>query len=363
MQIASSDILLTSQHATVARQSAQESLRAWIGNQRPDFEGNNTNPPRPQVDQASLSSEGKAAQKADPTGNVQDAIDNDPRMRLLISMVEALTGRKIKILSMKYLKAASAPAPVQLQDPNQATREHPAQPRAGFGVEYDRHVTRYEAEQTSFSAQGVVKTADGKEIAFDLQLNMSREHTEQTDVSVRLGNAAQQAKDPLVINFNGNAAQLTSAKFSFDLNADGSAEKISFVAPGSAFLALDKNQDGKINNGSELFGPASGNGFKELAAYDQDGNHWIDEKDAVFAKLKVWSKDAQGNDHLTTLKEAGVGALYLGNTATEFSLLSSGAVAGGKDANNKLDGQIRSSGVYLNENGTAGCMQQIDLVA
>ena len=354
MKIASSDILLSSQHAAVEKHSVRESLRAWKGNQRPDFEGRNTNAPRPHVDQVSLSSTGKAAQKADPAGEAQDAVDNDPRMQLLISMVEALTGRKIKILSMKDLTAADAPAPAQLQDPNQAIQQQSAPPSAGFGVEYDRHETHSEAEQTSFSAQGVVKTADGKEIAFNLQLNMSRENVQQTDVSVRLGDAVQKTKDPLVINFNGNAAQLTSTKFSFDLNADGSAENISFVAPGSAFLALDKNQDGKINNGSELFGPASGNGFKELAAYDQDGNHWIDENDAVFAKLKVWSKDAQGADHLASLKEAGVGALFLGNATTEFSL---------KDADNSLDGQIRSSGVYLNENGSAGSMQQVDLVA
>ncbi len=354
MKIASSDVLLSSQHSLVEKHSVRESLRAWKGNQRPDFEGRNTNPTRPHVDHVSLSSEGKAAQKADPAGDIQDAVDNDPRMQLLISMVEALTGRKIRILSMKDLTAADAPAPTQLQDPNQASREQSAQPSAGFGVEYERHETHYEAEQTSFSAQGVVKTADGKEIAFDLQLSMNREYAQQTDVSVRLGDATQKAKDPLVINFNGNAALLTSTKFSFDLDADGSAENISFVAPGSAFLALDRNKDGKINNGSELFGPASGNGFNELAAYDQDGNRWIDENDAVFAKLSVWSKDAQGTDHLASLKEAGVGALFLGNVSSEFSL---------KDASNNLDGQIRSSGVYLNENGSAGSLQQVDLVA
>lgn len=349
MKIASSDVLLTSQHAAVEKHSVRESLRAWTGNRRPDFEGRNAAPARPATDQVSLSSEGKAAQGADPVGDQEDAVKNDPRMALIISMVEILTGRRIKILSMEDLQG-NAPPPVEApQDPNQATA---AQPSAGFGVEYERHESHYEAEQTSFSAQGVVKTADGKEVAFSVQLDMSREFLQQSDVSVRLGDAARRAKDPLVINFNGAAAQLTSTKFSFDLDADGKADQVSFVAPGSAFLALDKNEDGKINNGSELFGPASGNGFNELAAYDQDGNRWIDENDAVFAKLQVWSKDAQGNDQLATLKAAGVGALYLGNVSTEFSV---------KDAGNQLDGQVRSSGVYLNEDGSAGSLQQIDL--
>ena len=353
MKIASSDILLSSQHAAMEKRSVRESLRTWVGAERPDFEGRGRPLQRPAVDQVSISEQGKAAQKSDTVSDTQEAVDNDPRMQLLIRMVEAMTGKKIKIMSLKDLQPAQTPPPEQLQDPKTAAEQAAPQP-AGFGVEYERHETHYEAEQTGFQAQGVVKTADGREIAFNLQLSMSREHLEQSDVSVRLGDAARQAKDPLVINFNGNAAQLTSAKFSFDLNADGNAEQISFVTPGSGFLALDKNQDGKIDNGSELFGPASGNGFSELAAHDQDGNRWIDENDAVFNQLKVWSKDAQGNDHLATLKEAGVGAIYLGNAATEFSI---------KDANNCLDGKIRSSGVYLSESGAAGSVQQIDLAA
>ena len=354
MKIASSDILLSSQHAAVEKHSLRESLRAWVGAERPDFEGRGRPLNRPAVDQVSISAQGRTAQKSAAVSGTPDEESNDPRMQLLVYMVEAMTGRKIKIFSMKDLTATNAPAPAQVQDPNQAAKEPPAQPSAGFGVEYERHETHYEAEQTSFSAQGIVTTADGREIAFNLQLSMSREHLEQSDVSVRLGDAARQAKDPLVINFNGSAAQLTSAKFSFDLDTDDNAEQISFVAPGSGFLALDKNQDGKINNGSELFGPASGNGFSELAAHDQDGNHWIDENDAVFNQLKVWSKDAQGNDQFASLKEAGIGALYLGNASTEFSL---------KDTNNQLDGQVRSSGVYLSEDGGAGSVQQIDLAA
>lgn len=354
MKIDSSDIQLTSQHATLDKHSVRESIRAWTGAQRPDFEGRNATPRQAVADLVSLSREGMAAQRspeASASNAIDDAqseLDNDPRMQLLLRMVEALTGRKIKIMSMRDFQATQA-APVQNQSPSAS---------AGYGIEYERHETSYEAEQTSFSAQGVIKTADGKEIEFKLQLNMNREHTEQNDFSMRLGDAQQKAsvqpktKDPLVINFDGNAAQLTSTKFSFDLDSDGNAEKISFAAPGSAFLALDKNQDGKINNGKELFGPTSGNGFQELAGFDQDGNHWIDENDAVFADLKVWSKDAQGSDHLLSLKEAGVGALFLGNVSTEFSV---------KDASNTLNGQVRSSSVYLNENGTVGSLQQIDL--
>ncbi|MBZ0104502.1 MAG: hypothetical protein K8H84_02620 [Sulfuricella denitrificans] len=351
MKIENSDILLSSQHLSVERHSLRESLRAWISAERPDSDGHNRLKNRPLADTVSISAQGRSAQQPDAVSEPQDAVENDPRMQLLISMVEAMTGKKIRILSLKDLQATDAP-PTELPHPPDSTSKPAASRPAGFSAEYERHETHYEAEQTRFQAQGVVKTADGREITFKLQLSMSREHLEQNDVSVRLGDAARQAKDPLVINFNGDTAQLSATKFSFDLDSDGHSEQISFVAPGSGFLALDKNQDGKINNGGELFGPTSGNGFSELAAYDQDGNQWIDENDAVYSHLGIWSKDAQGNDQLTSLKAAGVGALYLGSAATEFSL---------KNTENRLDGQLRASGIYLNENGSVGTLQQIDL--
>ncbi len=337
----------------------------WVGDQRPDFEGRQSQgriaPPQV-ASTVNLSAQGLAAAKADPAQQAQavgpqTALENDPRYQLIILMVEALTGQKIKLFNPADIQQTPSPAQVPadpnqttaLVDPNQAAA--PAQPKpAGFGVEYDRHETSYEAEQTRFSAQGVVKTADGKEISFTLNLSMSREHTEQADVSLRLGDAKK--KDPLVINFNGTAAQLTDTKFSFDLGSTGQTDHISFVGPNSGFLALDKNGDGKINNGSELFGPASGNGFKDLAAYDQDKNGWIDENDAVYKQLKVWTKDGSGNDTLSTLAQKNVGAIYLGNVSTPFDI---------KNGQNQLDGQVKSSGVYLNENGSAGTVQQIDL--
>ena len=89
---------------------------------------------------------------------------------------------------------------------------------------------------------------------------------------------------------------------------------------GAGLLDLDKNADGKSNDGKELFGPTSGNGFAELAALDSDGNGWIDENDPAFQQLKVWTKDASGEDHLSSLAQAKVGALFLGNASTPFSM-------------------------------------------
>ena len=121
---------------------------------------------------------------------------------------------------------------------------------------------------------------------------------------------------------------------------------------GSGFLALDKNGDDKINDGNELFGVKSGDGFKDLAEYDTDGNGWIDENDEVYDKLKVWSKTDDGKDEIRTLKESGVGAIFLGSENTEFTLE-------GEDG--ALDGKVRKTGIFLKEDGTAGTIQHVDL--
>lgn len=349
MKIDSANIHMTSQRSAVERHTVRESLRIWVGDQRPDFEGNSSRQLTP-AGSVRISPEARAAANAETTKGTElgeGLVSNELRYQLLIKMIEALTGRKLRLLTIDEAPAQNTPPP-DIPDPNQATRQ-----AAGFGVEYDRHESRYEAERVQFNATGVVKTADGREIHFDLTLLMQREHFEESNTSLRTGDAVRK-QDPLVINFDGTAAQLTDSKFAFDLDGDGNPESVSFVGSGSGFLVLDKNRDGKVNDGSELFGPATGNGFLELAAYDQDGNGWIDENDAVYQQLRIWTRDADGNDSLNTLAEKGVGAIGLAHIGTQFDL---------RNADNRLDGEVRSTGIYLREDGGAGTVQQIDLIA
>lgn len=209
-----------------------------------------------------------------------------------------------------------------------------------------------EKEVTSFSTMGVVETADGRSISFNLNLEMSREFTQA--MGIMEYSRKTFCVDPLVINLEGNPASFSDQTFFFDLDSDGKKEEISNLKSGSGFLALDKNGDGIINDGNELFGTKSGDGFKDLAAYDEDGNGWIDEDDSVFKHLKVWTKDADGHDRLMDLSQAGVGAIYLGHTATEFSAKSL--------ETNETQGIIRSTGVFLKESGEVGTIQHVDLV-
>jgi len=356
MKIAQSTIALQSQHTSVSLRSQQTTLRAWVGSQRPDFEGRRQLQAPQQGVQLMLSPGAAQAQteRTDKIEQANDAVRNDPRLRLLMDMVEAITGRAVRVFDARELQAGSGATAAPSQPPPAAapadgTAAASAKP-AGWGLEIDTQETVAEFETTQVSAQGVVQTADGQQISFSLQLEMSRAFVQISNTSIREGDAVR--KDPLVINFGGAGAELMDTQFAFDLNADGQPENIAFVAGGSGFLALDKNGDGKINNGAELFGPRSGDGFADLAKYDQDGNQWIDENDAVYSQLRVWQRDANGQDSLIGLAQSGVGALYLGRVASPFSV---------NTASNQTLGQVRSTGLFLYESGLAGSLQQVDL--
>ncbi|MFA9273867.1 MAG: hypothetical protein ACEQSE_03245 [Candidatus Aquirickettsiella gammari] len=388
MKIASSDIQMQASYVATQKLETQEKTRAWVGNQRPDFErmearlrdagkalvqtknGDMAREARSlipfdivQLSDAALqaqarSSDAATTNAASAIDHIQDEVDNDPRMMVIRYLIELLTGQKIDTLKTSDLQDDTAcntctTQPAAAQNPAQNTAEiaqNNPRPNAGWGVEIDVRHSYTETEQTQFQATGIITTADNKQIQFNLSFELSRSYHEESQTQIRKGDGKK--IDPITLNFSGNSAQLTSQKFEFDLNADGKKESISFVK-GAGFLAFDKNNDGKINDGTELFGPGTGNGFSELAAYDSDGNHWIDENDAIFSKLGVWTKDAAGKDHLQTLKQANVGALFLGQVATPFELTS---------GNNHSDGQIRSTGLWLTEDGQAKTMQQVDLV-
>ncbi|MBQ5917240.1 MAG: hypothetical protein UEA60_09630 [Lachnospiraceae bacterium] len=222
------------------------------------------------------------------------------------------------------------------------------------GTTWIKHVVKSsfvaEVENTAFSTNGVARTADGREISFNVELEMSRSFMAVNESYVQ---SIEILRDPLVINLGSEVASLSDQKFYFDIDADGKMDEISYLEGNSGFLALDKNNDGEINDGSELFGTKSGDGFKDLAMYDEDGNGWIDEADSVFDNLKIWTKNSDGTDSLIAIGKAGVGAIYLGSATTQFSINSLD--------DNSTNGVIQKTGVFLKENGSVGTIQHIDL--
>ncbi|MCK9491214.1 MAG: hypothetical protein M0Q24_03920 [Sulfurimonas sp.] len=208
--------------------------------------------------------------------------------------------------------------------------------------------TTMESQALNFSVEAKV-VANGREFEISMDLLLSRSFIEKTQISAEL--VSKSLKDPLVISLDGLMPNLSSKQFSFDIDSDGRSDQISLLKDGSGFLALDKNNNGRIDNGSELFGTKSGDGFADLSKYDDDNNGWIDANDKIFDKLRIWQK-TDNKDELLALGEVGIGAIFLGNTETPFSL---------KSSSNELLGEMRKSGIVLFESGRAGVISHIDL--
>lgn len=254
-----------------------------------------------------------------------DPVDNDPSDPL------PTTGSSFSALGFQAI-------PVDISQFNLAG------PGLTINVKSTETIEEYECSK--FSACGTVQTADGETIDLNLNMEMSRSYSRTSEVVQQI-----QFKDPLTINFDGNAADLTGETYEFDIDADGELDIINFLSKNSSLLALDNNDDGIINDGTELFGAISGDGFADLAAYDDDGNGWIDEADSIFDELLLWSK-VDGEDQLNSLADEGVGAIYLNSIDTPFDL---------HNDDNEVRGQVKQSGIYLTENGQSGTVQQIDL--
>lgn len=273
----------------------------------------------------------------------------DPTLALVRQLLEWLTGRKIRLLE-RLPESPPAELDPPAVDAHAAPRPSPA---PAWGFEFTLRNVYEETEHSSFSVTGIVRTEDGREISLSLHVAMSRAYRQETHLTLRAG--AAERKDPLVVNFAGTAVELAAAlgqRFRFDLDGDGTDESLPLLGAGSGFLALDHDDNGRIDSGRELFGPQSGRGFTELARLDEDGNGWIDARDAAFARLKVWQPAAEGPGTLRSLADLGIGALALAHLATPFALRGPG--------NTDL-GQVKASGFYLRLDGEAGSLQEIDL--
>jgi hypothetical protein len=142
------------------------------------------------------------------------------------------------------------------------------------------------------------------------------------------GGGGSRQVDPLVFDLDGNGVDLTTAENGvyFDMDGDGTRDKTAWVSGGDAILALDRNGNGRIDDGHELFGEQNGasDGFAELRRFDQDGNGMIDANDSVFNSLILLHADGG----MSRLRDEGITGIRL-DIAVPLNVPTEQRLAGG----------------------------------
>ena len=171
-------------------------------------------------------------------------------------------------------------------------------------------------------------------------------------------------RDPLVLDLDGDGLETvgidTKNPTLFDHDGDGVKTATGWVTPDDAFLVLERNDDGRIDSGSELFGDATplaagttaADGFAALAQEDTNSDGLVNASDERFANLRLWRDANQDGisqaDELITLASQDISALKVGRTANSTLLANGNQIA-------DLGGFVRNDG----SDGTLGAVEQL----
>ena len=224
---------------------------------------------------------------------------------------------------------------------------HGGQFEAGLGEWFDGHVyymrnpddledpSLYLGTEASFRAK-TVQIADFNNGDLSLHLEDPAQSLQNPPpppdpVEANLS-ARNPRRDPLVLDLLGTGIATfgLAQGLHFDHDGDGLKEASAWIRPGAGVLMQDRNGDGALSNGAELFGdftPVNGglaqvNGFQALSQYDRNQDGRIDPSDPIFAQLRVWQFERDANDqdvilnpdvagHLSALAELGINAINL----------------------------------------------------
>jgi hypothetical protein len=130
---------------------------------------------------------------------------------------------------------------------------------------------------------------------------------------------------PLAIDLNNDGIKTLSLEdgVKFDLLNNGTPSQIGWISGKDGLLAVDRNGNGKIDNGSELFGGGVGEGFAKLASFDSNGDGLVDKRDRDFGSLKIWqdgnSNGVTDRGELQALSVFGIKSLTVAHTSYEES--------------------------------------------
>ncbi|OCA58221.1 hemolysin [Xylella fastidiosa subsp. pauca 11399] len=194
-----------------------------------------------------------------------------------------------------------------------------------------------------------------------LNQTLHKDNASLLDLLHDLFRHSRDERDPLVLDLDGDGIETVAAgkNILFDHDGDGITHASGWIKSDDGLLVLDRNGNGRIDNGSELFGAdtvlANGHkatsGFEALRDLDSNGDGLFDAADARFTDVRVWrdlNQDGQSQaNELFTLSNLGIASITLTPTDTQRVNLGNGNVMDARGSYTRTDGR----------NGTVGNLQ------
>jgi len=246
---------------------------------------------------------------------------------------EALKARFEKLLNQARGNTTSGEDPVPVAA--EASVEAAAESNAAVGSSTSGTITTGRQSQALTTEEMSASLA--RRNSYELNLKFRQNTSVEERIGISLEELGIKKVDPLVLDLDGKGIQLTEAGKGaiFDVTADGKLDSTAWVKGNTALLTYDRNGNGVVDNGSELFGDQNGaaHGFEELGKYDANGDRKITILDPIFKALKLYrdlnGDGKMGKNEFSSLSELGIKALNLNFMRTSADINGNSLILNG----------------------------------
>jgi len=292
--------------------------------------------------------------------SIQEDIYDRPltgRVKMMKLILESTFGESISLIRSDLSNKASSldmeAIPKESSSPNSKSPENQESQeiQLRFGHQIFNSNDRLTVEEwqihkqeLSYQMQGEFDI-NGQHLSLDYSFYIASEKIQYNSFET----TAAALKDPLIVQFGDQSIGEISGQESFDINQDNNMDNLPFFSGDVGYLVYDKNANNKADNGSELFGPTSGNGFNELAQLDENNNGFLDKEDSAYQQLYLWQPD---KNTWLSLADAGIEAISTQAIATPYTFY---------DKNDEVQAQLRNSSFAISESGRGLGVHQVDV--
>jgi len=204
-------------------------------------------------------------------------------------------------------------------------------------------------QNLNYQVQGKFNV-NGQKLTLNYSLSLSSKSISYSKIEM----SAAALKDPLLVQFGEQGLGDIKGQKDFAINQDNVLDELPIFSGDVGYLVYDRNNNQQADDGSELFGPKTGQGFVELAQLDSNKNGFIDVEDQHFDQLYLWQPSDGNNptEQWLSLKDAKIQVISLSAINTPFDFY---------DQQGNIQAQLRQSSFAIDESGLGRGVHQVDV--